>query len=128
MRTQVYPEIITLEQQIDQIDNLSDHQAHKEQILDLVKQLYTKLDNAEGYRNLTSKEIQARCDALVSICTGSGHSEPFEEDDRNSETDYIPPIKPVAPIINSTPCPDVDFNSFRKYLRICPLPKVEIPS
>ena len=100
--------------------SVSDHQAHKEQIFDLVKHLHTKLDNAEEYRLLTSEENQARHDALVSICTGSGHSEPFEEDNRNSELDYIPPLKPVAPIINSTPCPDVDFNSFRKYLRISP--------
>ena len=68
---------------------------------------------AEGYKILTSEESQARHDALVSICTGSGHSEPFEEDNGNSETDYIPPLMPVAHIINSTLCPDVEFNSFR---------------
>ena len=75
--------------------------------------------------------IQARHNAVVSICTGSGHSDPFEDYDENTELDddrSISPLHPVTPIINSTPCPRIDFNSFRKHLRVCPIQKVEIPS
>ena len=92
------------------------------------------MDNAEDSRILTSNENQAKHDALISVCTaGSGYSDPFEDYDENTELDDNRSTKPPKPvnsndIVNSTPCPNIDFNPFKKYLRICPTQRVEIPS
>ena len=76
---------------------------------------------------MASEKNQARYEALVNACTGSGHSDPFDDYDTDDDRS-IPPIQPVNPIINSTPCPKIDFTSFRKYLRVCPTQRIEIPS
>lgn len=137
MRTQISPKLVTLEQRLENIHSTLDNQMHRENLLTLVNGIHTKLDEAEDFRILASKENQARHDAVISTCHGSGLSNPFEDDDEDIELDYNRGITPQRTvnrhnIVNSTPCPKkcskIDFNPFRKYLRICPTQKVMIPS
>ena len=94
MRTQVSPKLVKLEQKLENIHSSLDNQIHRENLLALINNIHTKLDNAEDYRISASNENQARHDALISACTGSGHSDPFEDYDENTELDDNKSITP----------------------------------
>ena len=88
--------------------------------------MHSKLDGAERSRNQASAESLARHDSIIDACQGSGHSNPYDEEEEEPEnggnivTHHQRSIASQNNIVTSTPCPKIDFNSFRKYLRIYP--------
>ena len=129
MRTHVSPKLVTLEQKLENIYTTLDNQMHRESLLALVNDIHTKLDDAEDFRIRASNENQARDNSVISACQGSGHSDPFEEDDENLELDGNNSMTPQRPInqnniVTSTPCAKIDFGPFKKYLRMCPSQKI----
>ena len=68
-------------------------------ISDQINNIHTKLDNAEDSRILAFNENQAQHEALVSLCIGSGHLDPFEDYDEITELDDDRSITPQSQLI-----------------------------
>ena len=132
MRTHVSPKLVTLEQKLENIHSTLDNRMPRESLLAPVNDNHTKLNDAEDFRIRASNENQARHDSVISACQGSGHSDPFEEYYENIELDNKRSITPQRPvnqndIVTSTPCAKIEFNPFRKYLRMCLPKKLKFP-